>query len=195
MKTASRFVILSLLIAVSSVPWAQADRNPPSASPKNEPSTAQPHNKEGKGTSEGRVVSVDLCKLAQEMSLSKDEAIRQKRGWMEIEMRDPQKGTITKGMPVHSDITITMKDKVKFFCATKHLVRIDSFARATLGANPACTSGAANSPFLNPLPTPKAPVIQMGPPVAAGCYKFSFTVWMTANPAGTHIDPHLIVKP
>jgi hypothetical protein len=203
MPKSSGAIIFCLLLAAFTRAETQADRNPAPASKQKEVLTGQPYGQEGKQLSEGAVRSVDLCALADEVRLTKDEAAKRNQGWMEIEIQDAKKSTRKKGMPVHSDIVLSLKarERVRFFCLTKqkHQLRIDRFEKASSGSIPGCTSPISNSapdsPFTTAFPTPISIQIILGPPVRKGCYKFSFTVWTASNPAGTAVDPHLIVKP
>jgi hypothetical protein len=202
MKMISGTLILCLLGAMPLLIHAQGDKSPSSSSEK-KASTTKTY-KETKAR-QGPLKSVDLCAMAQEMSLTKEEATRKNQAWMEFEIQDKHTTTTrTKGMPQHSDITLSVekKERVRFFCTNQHQLRIDRFEKAKApGCAASINPAAPDSPFPASVtfPTVKSNQILLGPPVATaipqGCYKFSFTVWMTANPIGTAVDPHLIVKP
>jgi hypothetical protein len=183
MKIFARTIHVCLLAITIPLIHAQDDKTP----------------REEKTPVKGEVKSVDLCAMAMEVKLSRDEAVKRNLGWMEMKVEDQTKTMTTKAMPGHTDVKISekAKQKVRFFCGTKGKVRIDSFERATApGCGTVIDTTAPNPPFAHAFPTVPASQVILGPPQPdshkQGCYKFSFTVW---NPGATHVDPHLIIDP
>jgi len=190
-------VVLCLLAAATPLMLSESNENHGSQG-EQKPGTKVESTK--KKSSEVQIHRVDLCEMKRDMEIGKEDAAKKNRGWMEMEIQDHTKKTRARGMVAHSDVTLSVKkrDKVLFFCKEKYPVRIDTFERASApGCGPSPIPPGPDSPFApsQTFPTARQPQVVLGPAVAQGCYKFSFTVWMTADPAGSHVDPHLIVDP